>query len=86
MATARILGDLAAVVGIPALIDALEDPEASVREAAVVSLRGVTGREFRYDPTSRESDRSKRVKAWREWWKKAAKDLLGSKTFERGEG
>ena len=50
MATARILGDLAAPIGIPALIDALEDPEAVVREASVVALRSITGRNFRFEP------------------------------------
>jgi len=78
MATARILGDLQAMVGIPALIAALEDPEASVREASVVSLRSVTGQNFRFDPSGKDSERSKRVKAWRDWWEKSADDLLGS--------
>lgn len=77
MATARVLGDLRAVVGIPALIDALEDSEASVREAAVVSLREISGRDFRFDPTAKEPERAKRVKAWRDWWEKASEDLLG---------
>ena len=77
MATARILGDLEAPIGIGPLIDALEDPETSVREAAVVSLRSLTGRTFRYDPNAREADRAKRVKAWRDWWKKAADEYLG---------
>ena len=78
MATARILGDLQATIGIPALIDALEDPEASVREASIVSLRGVTGQNFRFDPSGKDSERAKRVKAWRDWWDKSADDLLGS--------
>jgi hypothetical protein len=78
MATARILGDLDAVVGIPALIDALEDPEASVREAAVVALRAITGQSFRFDPASKDAaERAKRVKAWRDWWNKAADQYLG---------
>jgi hypothetical protein len=76
MATARILGDLEAAIGIPALIDALEDPEASVREAAVVSLRSITGRSFKFDPGGKEVERAKRVKAWRDWWKKAQSDFL----------
>ena len=76
MATARILGDLEAVVAIPHLIDALEDVEASVREASVVSLRAITGRDFRFDPGARDAERAKRVKAWRDWWKKAEADLL----------
>jgi len=68
------------VIGIPALIDALEDPEASVREAAVVSLRAITARDFRFDPGAKESERAKRVKAWRDWWKKASEELLGGNT------
>ncbi len=76
MATARILGDLEAVLGIPALIDALEDPEASVREASVVALQSISGRDFRFDANAKESERAKRVKAWRDWWKKASEELL----------
>ena len=76
MATARILGDLEAAVGIGALIDTLVDPEASVREAAVVSLRSITGRSFRFDPLGKESERAKRVKAWRDWWKKSGDAFL----------
>ncbi|MEX1026234.1 MAG: HEAT repeat domain-containing protein [Planctomycetota bacterium] len=70
MAVARILGDLGSLAGVPALIDGLEDPEPSVREAAVVSLRSLTGRDFRFDPIGRSADRAKRVKAWRIWWEK----------------
>ena len=77
MATARILGDLGALVAVPSLIDALEDPEASVREAAVVSLRSLTDQDFRFNPGGKEADRAKRVKAWREWWSREADDLLG---------
>ncbi|MEW6073789.1 MAG: HEAT repeat domain-containing protein, partial [Planctomycetota bacterium] len=77
MATARVLGDLRAPIGIPALIDALEDPEASVREAAVVALRAVTGREQNFDPNAKESDRAKAVRRWREWWEKAQDEFLG---------
>ncbi len=76
MATARILGDLEAPVGIEPLIDALEDSEASVREAAVVSLRSITGRSFQFNPGAKESDRAKRIKAWRDWWKRSADDYL----------
>ncbi len=77
MAAARILGDLAVVGTIPALIDALEDEEASVREAALVSLRAVSGQSIAFDPVAREAERAKRVKAWREWWEQASKELLG---------
>jgi HEAT repeat protein len=78
MATCRHLGDLGSVQAIPALIDTLEDEEASVREAALVALRGLSGQSIPFDPLARDGDRSKRVKAWRDWWEDAAKDLLGA--------
>ena len=77
MAVARVLGDLAAPEGIEPLIDALEDDEAVVREAAMVALHGITGRNFRFDPVAAPSERTKRVKAWRGWWKKAREDYFG---------
>lgn len=77
MAVARVLGDLAAPEGIEPLIDALEDGEAVVREAAMVALHGITGRNFRFDPVATPADRAKRVKAWRGWWKKAREDYFG---------
>ncbi len=77
MATARILGDLGSPRAIPALIEALGDGEPSVREAAVVSLRGLAGRDFKFDPTASEADRTRKQKAWRDWWKKNEEDILG---------
>jgi hypothetical protein len=71
MATARVLGDLRSMEAVPALIDALEDEEASVREQAVVSLRTLAKRTFGFDPTANQSDRSKKVKAWRDWWRRS---------------
>ncbi|MEZ5978552.1 MAG: HEAT repeat domain-containing protein [Planctomycetota bacterium] len=68
MAAARVLGDLGNHVAVPALIDALEDVEPSVREAAVISLRTLTGRSFGFDPNADPKDRTKRVQSWRDWW------------------
>jgi len=76
MATARILGDLEAPAGIPALIGALEDDEAAVREAALVALQAICGRTFDFDPHAGPADRAKRVKAWRKWWDKEEDDWL----------
>ena len=70
MASARVLGDLAVMDAVPHLIDALEDEEPSVREQAHVSLRELTGKDFKFDPSANEADRAKKVKAWREWWKR----------------
>jgi HEAT repeat protein len=71
MATARALGDLKSERAIGPLIDALEDQETSVREAAVVALRVTTGRNFKFDPLASETDRARKVKAWRDWYKKS---------------
>ncbi len=70
MATARVLGELGSNEAVPALIDALTDEELPVREAAVFALRTVTGENFRYEPDAPEADRARRIKAWRDWWKK----------------
>ena len=77
MATARVLGDLGAVEGVPNLIDALEDVESTVREAAVLSLRLITGQNFKFDPGAADADRSKRVKAWRDWWRREGQASMG---------
>lgn len=86
MATCRHLGDLGSITAIPGLIDTLEDEEASVREAALVALRGLSGQSIPFDPLARDGDRSKRVKDWREWWEKASKDLLQPEKPGKGKG
>jgi HEAT repeat protein len=70
MATARVLGDIQVTSAVPALIDALEDGEAAVREAALGALRVITGKDLRFDPLASEAERAKKVKAWRDLWKK----------------
>lgn len=77
MAACRYLGDLQGMEAVPALIDTLEDEEASVREAALVALHSLTKQSIPFDPLARDGDRSKRVKAWRDWWEEASKELLG---------
>lgn len=72
MAAARVLGELASLDGVPGLIDALGDPEPSVREASVLALRTITGQEFNYDPTEEPDRRKKRVDAWRKWWERTS--------------
>ncbi len=74
MATARVLGDLKATTAVPVLIDSLEDSEAAVREAALGALRSLTGKDLRFDPMASEAERSKKVKAWRDWWKKVEEE------------
>ena len=77
MATARVLGDLESAAAIPGLVDALSDSQAAVREAAVVALRVISGKDFRFDPLGKEGDRVKAQGAWRKWWEENAEDLLG---------
>lgn len=78
MGTARILQDLDAREAVPNLIDALEDPESAVRESAMVALRAITSRDFRFEPVAAQAERTKRVKAWRDWWKKSGEEFLGA--------
>ena len=66
--------------GVAALIDTLEDSEQTVRESAWNALRTLTGKDFKYDPQGNEADRAKKVKAWREWWKKEGEGLLNQGT------
>jgi len=74
MAVARVLGDLAAPRAIEPLIDALEDPETVVRETAMLSLRAITKRDFKFDAAASPAERARKVKAWRDWWEKARAD------------
>ena len=78
MATARVLGDLGSAAAIPGLIDALSDDQAAVREAAVVALRLLSGRDYRFDPLGKEGDRNKAQSSWRKWWADNSEDLLGA--------
>lgn len=77
MAVARVMGDLAAPEAIEPLIDALDDEEAVVREASMVALHGITGRNFRFDPVASPAERAKKVKAWRTWWESAREQYFG---------
>ncbi len=70
IATARILEDLGSLEAVPNLIEALTDTEVVVREVVITALRKITGENHRFDPAAPEAERSRRVKAWREWWKK----------------
>jgi hypothetical protein len=77
MAAARALGQLGNLVAVPALIEALVDPEPSVAEAAVESLRLLTGRNFKFDPIEKVEERKKRAQAWRDWWERSGSSGAG---------
>jgi len=76
MATARMLEDLGAKAAVGDLIEALEDEQSPVREAAFVALRGLTGEDFGFEPVAAPAERAKKVKLWREWWKKEGPAFL----------
>jgi hypothetical protein len=78
MATARVLGDLKATGAVSGLLDALEDNEDAVREAAFVAMRSIVGnKDLKFDPLAPEAERAKRLKALREWWKKEEESGVG---------
>jgi len=76
MATARMLDELGVRSAVPALIEALEDAQGAVREAAVVALRNITGQDQGFNPVAQDSDRAKKLEAWRSWWKRNGDDFL----------
>jgi hypothetical protein len=78
MATARVLGDLKSPKATGALIEALNDQDSSVREAAYISLCTITNKNFPFEAHQDQADRSKRIKVWQDWWKKAQDELPGA--------
>jgi len=76
MATARMLDELGVKSAVPALIEALDDVQGAVREAAVVALRRITGEDMGFNPVGSDVDRAKRLKTWRDWWKRKGDDFL----------
>jgi len=70
--------DFKAKEAVPHFIDALEHENSAVRETAVIALRDLTGREFRFDPSAAPAERAKRVKAWRDWWYRNGQEFLAS--------
>ena len=74
MATARVLGDLKSTKATSALIEALNDQDSSVREAAYISLCSITNKSFPFEAHQEPADRAKKIKAWQDWWKKAQEE------------
>ena len=56
---------------IPALIRALENGDARVREAAIESLKGITGRTQMYHHDDPPEVRAQAVERWGKWWEEA---------------
>ncbi|HVS11719.1 MAG TPA: HEAT repeat domain-containing protein [Planctomycetota bacterium] len=79
MATARMLEDLGSTKAIPSLIETLNDGESAVREAAYHALVKLSRKDLPFDPASEDSsERSRRIKAWQEWWKKEKDRIDGA--------
>ena len=78
MVSAQVLGALRAKPAVPGLIEALEDERSAVREAAVVSLRSISGQQFGFDPAGKAPDRGRAVVEWRSWWKRSGDEFMGS--------
>jgi HEAT repeat protein len=57
---------------IPDLIPLLEDTDAAVAEAALASLKALTGQDFGPAAGAAPADRAAAVRAWADWWKKQA--------------
>jgi len=54
--------------GTAGLIDALEDPDDTIRDFAAQALKNVTGESFGYDFAASPDERARMVQRWREWW------------------
>ena len=65
---AHTFGDWDAQPAVPHLIEALLDEVGFVREAAVRSLRRVTGQNFGYDHETDAEKRRRGYEAWKTWW------------------
>lgn len=73
---ARHLELVGAKLAIGALLDALQDEDATVRLAADSALRGITGQRFRFDPFATPEGRAAGIDEWRGWWSGAWKSVL----------
>ena len=62
---AEDLGERKAVAAVPALVEALADEEVTVRTAAVVALRKITGKNFGFKSTASGRERDRALTRWR---------------------
>jgi HEAT repeat protein len=61
--------------GIPILIEALSDPDRSVRAEAIESLRIAAGRYFGFDPDAEEARRVEAIERWRDFHEREKESL-----------
>lgn len=69
LGAATALGEIPALDGVPALIEALGDRDELVRTAADDSLRKITGEDFNFSSSLPKNDRSRIQRRWRQYWK-----------------
>jgi HEAT repeat protein len=70
LSAAKELGVLGDRTAVPALIEALADDRSAVREEALVAHQTLTGETLKFEPHASDSERTKRVRDWRDWWAK----------------
>lgn len=63
---AEELGERKTAAALGPLVDALDDEEVSVREAAVVALRKITGKDFGFRSAAAPRERARAAARWRE--------------------
>ncbi len=77
---AHTLGEWGARPAVPHLIEALMDEVGFVRQAAVTTLRRLTGQNFGYDHNASLEERRKGYRSWKTWW------AANGEAFLAGEG
>ncbi|MCH2102284.1 MAG: HEAT repeat domain-containing protein [Planctomycetes bacterium] len=73
---AKTLGDWRSKASVPHLIESLLDEIGFVRQAAVQSLRLITGQNFRFGHDAAETERKQGYDSWKTWWNTNGKSFL----------
>jgi predicted esterase len=68
MEAAACAGAFRAESAVPALIEALSDERASMREAAINALTDITARTMWYHFDDPPEKRAEAIEKWRKWW------------------
>ena len=68
MEAAACAGAFRAESAVPALIEALSDERASMREAAINALTDITARTMWYHFDDPPEKRTEAIEKWRKWW------------------
>lgn len=69
LGAATALGEIPAVDGVPALVEALADRDDLVRTAANEALKRMTGQDFNFSSQLSKNERTRIQRQWRQWWK-----------------